>query len=78
MKIETPEQLIHAMQSSQFSMEEKEKILINFFEGERRLKLESALMECFKAYDILIDRHIQLSNIGLKCFQSGGFFTSPK
>jgi hypothetical protein len=78
MKFNSIEAIIIAMQSSQFSMEEKEKILINFFEGERRLKLESALMECFKAYDILIDRHTQLSNLGLRCFQSGGFFTSPK
>lgn len=31
MKIETPEQLIHAMQSSQFSMEEKKEILIEYF-----------------------------------------------
>lgn len=29
--ITTPEQLIHAMQSSQFSMEEKKEILVEFF-----------------------------------------------
>ena len=31
MEIETPEQLIYAMQSSQFSMDEKKAMLVEFF-----------------------------------------------